>query len=129
MCEPQTCPVWSPRWVLGEAPLCREQGGVPRPCSHPLAPAASPQQPLAVVQVTLVSMRAPSAEATLHQVGPAVGQAAGSLPALQSGQGPPRGPTGDLVGSGGRVRLWGRSRWGTESLAWSMGVFLGVCVS
>uniref|UniRef100_A0A8B9WYA8 FERM domain-containing protein n=1 Tax=Bos mutus grunniens TaxID=30521 RepID=A0A8B9WYA8_BOSMU len=29
---------------------------------------ASPQQPLAVVQVTLVSMRAPSAEATLHQV-------------------------------------------------------------
>ncbi|XP_068841082.1 FERM domain-containing protein 1 [Capricornis sumatraensis] len=28
---------------------------------------ASPQQPLAVVQVTLVSMRAPSAEATLHQ--------------------------------------------------------------
>nr|XP_042109676.1 FERM domain-containing protein 1 isoform X4 [Ovis aries] len=29
---------------------------------------ASPQQPLAVVQVTLVSMRAPSAEATLHQI-------------------------------------------------------------
>ncbi|XP_010857057.1 PREDICTED: FERM domain-containing protein 1 [Bison bison bison] len=29
---------------------------------------ASPQQPLAVVQVTLVSMRAPNAEATLHQV-------------------------------------------------------------
>ncbi|XDB54050.1 hypothetical protein ABFV05_007666 [Capra hircus] len=29
--------------------------------------AASPQQSLAVVQVTLVSMRAPSAEATLHQ--------------------------------------------------------------
>ncbi|XP_043313129.1 FERM domain-containing protein 1 isoform X4 [Cervus canadensis] len=29
---------------------------------------ASPQQPLAVVQVTLVSLRAPSAEATLHQI-------------------------------------------------------------
>ncbi|KAF4024734.1 hypothetical protein G4228_016618 [Cervus hanglu yarkandensis] len=34
---------------------------------------ASPQQPLAVVQVTLVSLRAPSAEATLHQPEAAAG--------------------------------------------------------
>ncbi|XP_043744284.1 FERM domain-containing protein 1 isoform X2 [Cervus elaphus] len=52
----------------GGPPLCQEQRAVPRPCSHPFLPAASPQQPLAVVQVTLVSLRAPSAEATLHQI-------------------------------------------------------------
>lgn len=85
----------------GGPPLCQEQRAVPRPCSHPFLPAASPQQPLAVVQVTLVSLRAPSAEATLHQVGPPVGRAASSLPRLPSGQGPPRGPIGDLVGRGG----------------------------
>ena len=91
----------------GVGPLCREQGGVLRTCSHPLAPAASPQQPLAVVRVTLVSMRAPRAEATLHQVSPPwAKQLALSLLSSQA-RGPPRGPSGDLVGSGGRVRLWG----------------------
>lgn len=59
--------------------------GCPQALLTPPSPAASPQQSLAVVQVTLVSMRAPSAEATLHQVSPPVGRAAGSLPALQSG--------------------------------------------
>lgn len=82
--------------ALGWAALCREQAGVPGPCSRALALlAASPQQPLAAVRVTLVSTRGPSAEA-LHQVGPHVGQVASPCSAsrlVRSGAlGPPEGP-------------------------------------
>lgn len=110
--EPQLCPVSSPRWVPGVGPPLPGAEGCPRALLTPASPAASPQQPLAVVQVTLVSMRAPSAEATLHQVGPPLGRAASSLPPFPSGQGPPRGPMGDLVGSGGWVRFRGTRRVG-----------------